>query len=420
MPIRRTFLASRRRAWYTGWDYAYQPRLAASLAASYVNLVSPGTGNLPGTGTPLAWNAIDGWIGDGATTYLQTGLTPTSAWSMLVWYSNDPTAHSHYLGGCQKTGNTRLFIAPYVNTNNIQFAQGAALSVAGYNVSGCLAVSGQQGYKNGVAIGGAITAGTNPAIEFYIGALNNNGAVLLPYGGSIQAFALKTTAASAQLILDTYNRLLSTLYGGVLVVYGDSITAGSVASDAAHRWANIVATTRGLILTNKGYSGTVLQNTIQNEVATIGGPADHNGRDDYIARRILRCFPASYIVILYGTNDILLNDAAFSAANYQNDLGELVDALVANGTPANQVVIGSPPYITSYVQAHPFDGGSIVKHQAYVAAAAAAAASRGTRYADVYQYMLDNGGDALISPDGLHPNDAGHAAIATAFLSVIQ
>ena len=47
------------------------------------------------------------------------------------------------------------------------------------------------------------------------------------------------------------------------------------------------------------------------------------------------------------------------------------------------------------------------------------ATAKGTKYIDVYQWMLDNGGDDLVSVDGVHPNDAGHAQIAAAFLSVL-
>jgi lysophospholipase L1-like esterase len=57
--------------------------------------------------------------------------------------------------------------------------------------------------------------------------------------------------------------------------------------------------------------------------------------------------------------------------------------------------------------------------QAYRNAVSAVATATGTKYADVYQYMVDNGGDTLIGADGVHPNDAGHAAIAAAFLSVL-
>lgn len=204
-----------------------------------------------------------------------------------------------------------------------------------------------------------------------------------------------------------------------MIGFGDSITAGTGATTEAQRWANIVASTRGWSLINSGISATVLQNTVQNTVAVIGGAVTNNGRDT-AATRVTQYTPGR-VCILYGLNDLRLNDAAISAENYQNDLGEVVDAIVTAGTPANQIVIGSPPYIPSdsYAENAPWNGGTAEKHATYVAAAAAVAASKGTKYIDVYAWMLANGGDTLISADGIHPNDAGHAQIAAAFLSVI-
>ena len=205
-----------------------------------------------------------------------------------------------------------------------------------------------------------------------------------------------------------------------MVAFGDSVTAGSGASDADHRWPNIVAYTRAWDLVNSGDGSTVTQNTVQNTVATIGAAADDNGRDTYAAR--VTAYSPDKVLILYGLNDLRLNDVAFTTALYQNDLGEIVDGLTGAGIAADDIVIGSPSYIpaASYALFGPdWNGGSAADHAAHVAAAAAVATAKGTRYIDVYQWMADNGGDALISGDNIHPNDAGHAQIAAAFLSVI-
>ena len=138
--------------------------------------------------------------------------------------------------------------------------------------------------------------------------------------------------------------------------------------------------------------------------------------------RVTDPYLPAYVLILYGLNDLRLNDVAITSANFENDLGEVVDGLVAAGVAADNIVIGSPPYMTpaNYADGAPlWNAGTTIKHVAYVASCAAVAAAKSTRYIDVYQYMLDNGDDALIGGDGIHPNDAGHAAIAAAFLSVL-
>jgi len=204
-----------------------------------------------------------------------------------------------------------------------------------------------------------------------------------------------------------------------MVGFGDSITFGTGASSENTRWLNLV--NAGLTIDhqiiNSGVSGTSLQNTVQNTVSSIGGAAANNGRDTVASR--VTAYTPDRVFILYGLNDLRLNDVAFTAAAFETDLGEVVDAIVTAGTAADDIVIGSPPYISDYAAGSPYNGGDSTKHDAYRDACAAVALAKGTRYVDVYQYMIDNGGASLISGDGIHPNDAGHAAIKTAFLSVV-
>lgn len=205
-----------------------------------------------------------------------------------------------------------------------------------------------------------------------------------------------------------------------MLAVGDSITAGTGASDAAHRWTNLVKAAGGYdVLYNNGVSGTVLQNTVQNTVAVIGGAVTSNLRDNRDTR--ISYYSPDYLFILYGLNDLRLNDAAFTSALFQNDLQEIVQQAKAYGTPAAHIVIGSPPYIpaASYTLAPPWDGATAGKFTDYIAACAAVATAEGTKYIDVNAWMIANGGDTLIGPDGIHPNDAGHDAIADAFLSVL-
>lgn len=154
-------------------------------------------------------------------------------------------------------------------------------------------------------------------------------------------------------------------------------------------------------------------------MAVIGGAVVNNGRDTYEAR--VSDYKPTYALLLYGLNDVRLNDAAITAAAYENDISEIINGLVSDGLSVANIIVGSPPYMNpaGYGLFAPWDGGSTVRHEAFVAGAAAAAAATGATYIDVYQWMIDNGGNALISGDNVHPNDAGHSAIADAFLSVV-
>lgn len=202
-----------------------------------------------------------------------------------------------------------------------------------------------------------------------------------------------------------------------LVTFGDSITAGTGASDEAHRWANILASALGYKLQNSGTTSTILQNTVQNTVATIGAAADNNGRDTYTTR--VTAYSPKAVYILYGLNDLRLNDVAITLALFEVDLTEIITALVSAGITATNIVIGSPSYMTpaNYADGSPYNAGTTIKHKLYVGACQNVAAIKGTKYADIYQAMIDGGGDTLMDVDGIHPDDGGHAAIATAFQS---
>lgn len=174
-----------------------------------------------------------------------------------------------------------------------------------------------------------------------------------------------------------------------------------------------------MTIQNSGVTSITTQNTVQNTVNVTGGAVANNMRDNCATK--VSAYAPKNVILLVGLNDLRLNDAAFTVQNFQNDLGEMVDGIVAGGVSESNIVIGSPPYNTeaSYAAASPWDGGSRSKHAAYTAACAAVASEKGTKYADVYQYMTDNGGDSLVGVDGIHPNDAGHVAIAAAFLAVL-
>jgi len=198
-----------------------------------------------------------------------------------------------------------------------------------------------------------------------------------------------------------------------IAFFGDSITAGAGASTTANRWSTLVASAEGFSEENLGIGGTVLQNSLGNS-----GNGLDNGRDRYTS--ILSLFP-NRIYIMYGLNDLRLNDPAITVANFQNDLLEVVAGLLSAGHHGGNIILCSPPYMkpTFYSQYAPYDGGSEAKHEQYADAVQAVAAAKKCVYVDIYRQMRDNGGDALITNDGVHPNDSGHAFIRDVLLNVV-
>jgi lysophospholipase L1-like esterase len=402
----------------------WSPVNAASLDASYTRIAGDqGNADVDPTvvgGTAPTWAAGSGWKFS-TNQYLKSGVIPTDAYSMIIQFSNVVLTDQDVLAGQYNdvSGAAMFLIQTRVAGMDVYHGNGNFKINAPLLTAGFYGISGKQAYRDGLPDGVPIVAGGATAVyrEIFMGANNyQNGTV----SGCIEAYIQRIVFYKTTLT-DVQNAAVVSAARGlpVMVAFGDSIAAGVGATTTAQRWTDIVAATKSWYLINKGISSTALQNSVQNAVSTVGGVADSNGRDTYAAR--VTAYSPIWVFILYGLNDLRLNDAGFTVTNYQNDLGEIVDGIVAAGTPADHIVIGSPPYMDPdhYADGSPWNAGTTIKHVAYVAAAAAVATAKGTLYKDIYQYMLDNGADTLLGADGIHPNDTGHAAIATAFLSVL-
>lgn len=143
---------------------AYQPKGAASLAASYTNLANPGTYNAAPGGAP-AFDATTGWKSDGSSVYLTTGITPSSGWSMIARFSGVVGTGGNLIASYSGVEGTRFVIVPYNGDNKVYYQNGSYLGVSPGTTSGVLAVAGQQGYRNGSADGGTIGAWSGTATQ---------------------------------------------------------------------------------------------------------------------------------------------------------------------------------------------------------------------------------------------------------------
>lgn len=187
----------------TGAVAVYQPKGAASLVASYVDLSGNGNDALPIVAPTLD---ASGWVFSG-TQYLDSGVVPANdqTWSMIVRFSGIST--NSMLGGCYG-GSDASRISIQVNTgpaNNVTYSNGGQISVAPAIAEGNLAFAGEIAYRNGVAEAGTISpeGGTN-ANSAYIGARHDTGGPILMMTGKIQAWALYDNTLTAEKIAAVY------------------------------------------------------------------------------------------------------------------------------------------------------------------------------------------------------------------------
>lgn len=164
---------------------AYQPKGAASLAASYTNLANPGTYDAA-PGVAPTFDAATGWTFNGSTQYLSTGIYVASGWSWILRWSGTPGGGNDIFGSYDG-GDRGFSFAPapagaYWNLGG--YAQGNA------GASGVAAATNATGYYNGSSATGAIGAwsGGASALDIRIGG-RNQGAPSFR-AGSIQALAI--------------------------------------------------------------------------------------------------------------------------------------------------------------------------------------------------------------------------------------
>lgn len=187
--------------------------------------------------------------------------------------------------------------------------------------------------------------------------------------------------------------------------FGHSIFAGSFASDAAHRMLNIFAASKGAVLLNMAIGGTWWTNYN----ATV-----NNGRDRFLTD-ILAANKREALAIMY-----LINEARTTAglgpvlvSDWKLDAEETLIGCIQGGYPPSKIIISDDFWVTDARLANTAPPQPRAVYETFVSACKTVTDDFGCYRADTYEYIRDNGGDALV--DGgdippLHPGDLGHAA----------
>ena len=183
---------------------AYQPKGAASLAASYVNLANPGMYDVVGGAAYPSWSAGVGWSFSAAShQHLNTGITSRLyGWTMMCQFAN-ASYYSHFGDGDVLMGKYQyrqaFYLAPTLTSSLTRWQSGgSSYNISNITTGGNMALAGQKAYLNG-NLQATITTdwgNTAQAGSVLIGAFNIISTPSNWFQGDIIAAALWSTALS--------------------------------------------------------------------------------------------------------------------------------------------------------------------------------------------------------------------------------
>lgn len=179
--------------WSQWFDHVWVAKGAASLAASYTDLV--GTKNLSTSAAP-GFDTSYGWSMNGSSNYLDTGLLwDAGTWSILL-------AFTDYLGGTtfagvNNSGMLRIHKQGLTSRNyNNKYA--ALTNTVSSHSAGVMGLAGSTAYFNGSS-DGTLTGDTGSVEYFtiFIGARNNGGFAGNFVNAKMQAVGIKKATLDA-------------------------------------------------------------------------------------------------------------------------------------------------------------------------------------------------------------------------------
>ncbi|MGO4689686.1 SGNH/GDSL hydrolase family protein [Glaciibacter sp. 2TAF33] len=175
------------------------------------------------------------------------------------------------------------------------------------------------------------------------------------------------------------------------VAYGDSITQGWTSTDPGSAWTAVAARATGFDLLNLGFAGAA--------------------RGELPVAAHLAATPADVISLAWGTNcwsQIEMD------ARYIGELMRLFLSMVRNGHPETPILVLSPVIRPAAEETRNGSGASLSDLRGAIEEAVDAFRDEN---ADSHVHLVSGAGlitTGQLDPDGIHPNDAGHAAIGAA------
>jgi len=180
-------------------------------------------------------------------------------------------------------------------------------------------------------------------------------------------------------------------YTDKIIIYGNSIETGAGAEPrSVYGWQSIAPQILETKVDNYAISGTTL-------VKFFDG--DNSGIDRLSIITPTYTSDIRAYISGIGVNDMYNINGTYNETNFRTAYNTLIDQLVTDGYPLSKIYLFFPLTANSNTATM----NSTVANIALL---------KGVNFIDVKSAMDSNGGLALVSGDGIHPNNSGHKIIA--------
>ena len=175
---------------------AYQPVAAPDALSARQNMALGGRGwYAAAPGTAPTWGSNTGWIFNGSSQYLTTGVNPASYYSMIVRFAN--TTNNQFVCGRRVSALSNEFsLLPNSATATREYRFGTYRIQKTAITSGVMAICGDgvfDGFYDGVSEGGFAATTLSNNITINIGGINNNGTPTY-FAGNVLALSIYARA----------------------------------------------------------------------------------------------------------------------------------------------------------------------------------------------------------------------------------
>jgi lysophospholipase L1-like esterase len=345
-----------------------------------------------------------GFTGNGTSNYIDTNYNPFSQ-AVNFGLNNAtvgtyirtapivPNAVKAVFGNGDEGGVN--FVPQFSNQTSIRLNATSAVGFANTTQVGTWVIvrpsnSNTTTYKNG-AITSSPRLSTSIA-NSNIFLLRRNDATPQYWDGQISCFF--AGASLSEIESKTLTGIIQNyLNGGVGnklgVFFGDSITAGTGASVTANRWTSVFSGLQSIMEMNYGIAGTTM----------VQHPTTPTGTSMYERMSLIPNYVGAdkYLFFAYGTNDAG-SPLLFTPALFETQYNAVIQNAISKGWPASKIKM-----LTIFRR-------DDTNENAYNTKLIDIASANGVQLLDTASVLSSN--PALYMSDSLHPNNAGHSAMA--------